>query len=138
MAGFVCGFALALIATPLGALALVRLRVNSKPVAQLVPAGVSLTLLSIVLHTAAFLLFTAIGIVLGLVLWALEDRRPADGLGSPNGVFTAIVLIGAVMVVIPPLVALPRQRLAIVVAGLVLAATFGWAMPYLSLLGPES
>jgi hypothetical protein len=138
MAGFVCGFALALIATPLAALALVRARVSSPTLARVVPEGTSLVAISVILHGFAFLAFTALGMLLGLALAGLEERSPDGGLGSPNQSFTAFVLISTAVLVAPPFVALPRLRPALLATALVLASTFGWAMPYLSLLGPES
>jgi hypothetical protein len=66
-AGFVCGFALALLATPVAAVALVRARVSSPLLEQIVPSGTPLFAVSIILHGAAFLAFTGIGMLMGLI-----------------------------------------------------------------------
>lgn len=136
-AGFICGFALALLATPVLALALVRGRVSSPFIQRALPEGTNLVALSILLHTFLLLALTAIGMLLGLLLWGLEDNRPDGGLGSPNRVFTIVILATAAIAVLPLAVVLRRQRVALLGAGAVFAITFGWLMPYLSLLGPE-
>lgn len=138
LAGAVCGFALAIIATPLAAIALARARVSSRLLRQIAPEGTSLVAISVALHGLAFLAFTAIGVLLGLALAGLEERSPDGGLGSPNQSFTAFVLISTAVLMAPPFVALPKLRLPVLAAGVAFASCFGWVMPYLSLLGPES
>ncbi|MBI4570654.1 MAG: hypothetical protein HY723_01790, partial [Chloroflexi bacterium] len=138
LAGAVCGFALAIIAAPLAAIALTRARVSSRLLRQIAPEGTSLVAIFVALHGLAFLAFTAIGGLLGLALAGLEERSPDGGLGSPNQSFTAFILIATAILFGPPLVALPKLRLPVLAAGVAFAGCFGWAMPYLSLLGPES
>ena len=137
MAGFVCGYGLALVVTPIAAIALLRARVSSPLLRQIVPEGTSLIAVSVILHTFAFLTLTALGILLGLMLAGMEDRSPAGGLGSPNRVFTAFILATGAIAVLPLAVALPRWRAPLLAGALALAASFGWLMPYLSLLGPN-
>ncbi len=137
-AGFVCGYALALIVTPALAIALVRARTNSAYLERLMPPGTNVVALSIVLHGFAFLAFTAIGMVLGLTLVGIEDRRPDSGLGSPNAVFTALMLAVTATAVLPFALVLPRWRVPLLASGVVFAALFGYAMPYLSLAGPDA
>ncbi|MDZ4277635.1 MAG: hypothetical protein U1B78_00695 [Dehalococcoidia bacterium] len=137
LAGFVCGYGLALAATPAAALALLRARRNSALLARTVPEGTSLVAVSIILHTFAFLIFTAIGIALGLLLAGLEERSPAGGLGSPNRAFTAFVLLATAIAVIPISVTVARLRVPLLAGGLLFAGVFGWLMPFLSLLGPD-
>lgn len=134
-AGFVCGYGLALLATPIVAIALVRARVSSPLVARVFPEGTSLTAVSILLHMFSFLLFTALGMLLGLLLSGLEGRSPEGGLGSPNRAFTAFVIAAAAIAVVPPAIVLARLRLPLLACGLLFAGVFGWLMPYLSLLG---
>jgi hypothetical protein len=133
MAGFICGYALALLATPAVAIALLRARLSSELMRRLVPEGTSLVAVSIIIHTFALLTLTAIGIVFGLALAGMEDRRPAGGLGSPNQIFTSFVIAITAIAVLPIGVAAPRWRLPLLACGLIFVATFAWAMPYLSL-----
>jgi len=136
-AGFLCGYALSIVATPVLALALVRGRVSSPFIQRAMPEGTNVAALSVVLHVFLLLMLTAIGMLLGLLLYGLENNRPDGGLGSPNRVFTIVILAITAIAVLPLAVVLPRQRLALFAAGAVFAMTFGWLMPYLSLLGPE-
>ena len=136
LAGFVCGYGLALLISPLTAIALARARVSSPLLRQVLPQGTSLVAVSIIVHGFALLMLTALGIVLGLILGGLEDRSPAGGLGSPNGAFTGLILAATAIAVLPLALVVPRLRLPLLAGGLVFAALFGWLMPYLSLLGP--
>ena len=137
LAGFVCGYGLALALTPVAAVALARARVSSPLLRQVVPPGTSLVAASVILHTFAFLTLTALGVVLGLMLGGLEDRSPGGGLGSPNGAFTGLILAATAIAVGPLALAVPRLRLPLIVSGLVAAGVFGWLLPYLSLWGPS-
>lgn len=137
MAGFVCGYALALIVTPLAAIALVRARVSSPTLAQVMPEGTSLIAVSIILHVFAMLTLTAVGILLGLLLAGLEESSPEGGLGSPNQVFTVFILAATAIAVGPLALFFSRLRLLLLATGLLLVGLFGWFMPYLSLWGPE-
>ena len=136
LAGIICGYGLSLIATPVAAIALVRARATSPLLAQVVPEGTSLVAVSVIIHTFAILTLTALGILLGLLLAGLESSSPAGGLGSPNRVFTAFVLIATAIAVGPFALAFARLRRPILAAALLFIACFGWLMPYLSLLGP--
>ena len=67
MAGFLCGFGLALIATPAAAIAIVRARVTSSLMAQVVPKETSLVAVTVVIHMFAILTLTAIGLFLLII-----------------------------------------------------------------------
>lgn len=136
-AGFLCGYALSIMATPVLALVLVRGRVNSAFIQRAMPEGTNVVALSIVLHVFLLLVLTAIGMLLGLLLYGLENNRPDGGLGSPNRVYTIVILAIAAIAVLPLAVVVRRQRIALLAIGAVFVVTFGWLMPYLSLLGPE-
>ena len=136
MAGFVCGYALALALTPVAAITLVRARVSSAYLQNVVPQGTSLIAVSVIFHTFGMLTLTALGILLGLLLNGLEERSPSGGLGSPNQAFTAFIIATGAIAAGPMALYLRRWRVPLLAAGLVFACIFGWAMPYLSLLGP--
>src|SRR6266542_1094635 len=129
-AGFVAGYALALLSTPLVAIAIVRMRARSPVLARLFPQGMSATPLAVILHGALFLFWTALGIVLGLLLLAMRDSGAA--LGSLNGAFTLFV-VGLTLAVIAPIAIMLRPvRLAALLTGLTVVLVFGWLMPYLA------
>ena len=136
MAGLVCGFALSLIATPIAAFSIVGARVTSPLMRQIAPEGTSLMALSVVISVFILLMFTAIGLLLGLLLAGLEGGSPASGLGSPNRVFTALILIATIIAVLPLSLASARLRIPLFAGGLAFIATFGWFMPYLASWSP--
>ncbi len=133
-AGFVVGYALSLFIGPLAAVLIVRSNDRSGVAQRLAPPGTSVIALSVVLHFTAILLFTALGIVLGLALHGIETRRPDGGLGSPNLVYTALVVALTAVLVVPTM-AVPAVRGHAFAAALVFVASFGWAMPWLARLG---
>lgn len=137
LAGFVCGYALAIAVTPVMAVALVRARPESDFVRRAMPEGSSLIAVSLLIHTFAFFALTAVGILLGVLLAGLETNSPGGGLGSPNGVFTGFILATTAIAIVPLAIAIPRLRRMLALGGLVFAGSFGWLMPYLSLLGPN-
>ena len=133
-AGFVVGFAISIAIAPLGAWMLISSNDRSGFAQRLAPPGTNFVALSVVLHLVAILTFTAAGMILGMILMALEDRRPNGGLGSPNVAFTLIV-VALTAVAFIPLTVVTAVRRYVVIAGVVFAALFGWAMPWLATLG---
>lgn len=129
-AGVVCGYALALLTTPLLAITLLRLRASGGLLARLLPTGASALPVSVLLHGALFLFWTALGIVLGLVLLAM---RGADGaLGSANAPFSLFVAGLTLAVSAPVIIALPRLRRPALIGALLVLAVFGWLMPHMA------
>jgi hypothetical protein len=133
-AGFVVGYALALALTPLAAIAVVRSNDRSGFAQRVAPPGTSVIALSVVIHFAAIIMLTAVGLVLGMALAGIDARRPDGGIGSPNLVYTLMVLALTAVAVIPAMAAAPVRRPAII-AGVVFAAAFGWGLPWLAQLG---
>ena len=133
-AGFVVGYGMALVAAPLGAIALVRADSRSGIARRIVPQGTNVVALSVVVHVAAIVVFTAVGLVLGMVLAGLEGRRPQGGLGSPNLLYTVIVIAAGCIIALPA-AAVPPLRRPAGVGALLFVAAFGWALPWLARLG---
>lgn len=132
-AGFVIGFAIALIASPIAAWMIVSSNDRSGFAQRLAPPGTSVIALSVVLNLAAVLMLTALGMVLGMALAGIEDRRADGGLGSPNLVYTLMVVALAAVITIPMLV-VPMLRRAAIGGALIFAVLFGWVMPWLATL----
>jgi hypothetical protein len=133
-AGFVVGYALALALSPIAAIALVRSNDRTGFAQRLAPEGTSVVALSVVLHFAAMIVLTAIGLILGMALGGLEDRRPDGGLGSPNLIYTLLVLALTAVIVIP-MIAVPAIRRYALSGALIFVAAFGWAVPWLAQMG---
>jgi hypothetical protein len=134
-AGFVCGYAVALVFTPLVALMIINARSRVPYLSKAIAPNISAVALTVPISLFAFLIWTAIGMVLGLLYRGAEQNIPQGGLGSPNLLFTALVAsfgISALM-----LIALGLRRLPwpVLVIGVAFVGGFGWAMPYLARAG---
>jgi hypothetical protein len=136
LAGLVCGYVLALISTPLVALALLRLRSRVRFLSIAVPKQAPVVALSVVLLWFTFLLWTALGMVFGLILSGFNDRVPEGGLGSPNLAFTLFTLFWAVVAFAPLALPLRTARQYVLASAIVFAGVFGWLMPYLAEWSP--
>jgi hypothetical protein len=129
-AGFLAGYAMAVLSTPLLSVLLLRLRAESPALERVLPVGVSAVGVSVLLHGALTMVWTALGLVLGMILLAMEGAGGA--LGSLNWPFTLFVA-GLFLALGAPLFALlvPLRRLiALTLVAAVLV--FGWLMPYLA------
>jgi hypothetical protein len=136
LAGFLCGYALALVSAPLVAVLMVRLRPRVPALARAVPQQVPVVALTVVLFGFTFLFWTGLGIVLGLILRGLEGLAPEGGLGSPSLAFTLIIVFVSAAACIPPAVMLRSGRRYVIAAAVVFLGVFGWLMPYLAQWGP--
>jgi hypothetical protein len=129
-AGFITGYCMALVTTPLLSVLLVKLRMESALMARILPAGSNAVSVSVLLHGALALFWTGVGLVLGLVLFGMRDA--GEALGSLNGPYTLFVAglfvaIGAPLVILLP--TLRRVTLGVIVLAII---AFGWLMPYLA------
>ena len=133
-AGWMVGFALSTLIAPVAAWQLISSNEGGGFAQRFAPPGTNVVALTVVLHMLGLLLLTALGMLLGLVLRAIEERQPDGGLGSPNMLFTIIVIALAAVVVIPTTL-FPSVRAYTLSFALLAAIGFGWAMPWLSTLG---
>jgi hypothetical protein len=129
-AGFVAGYGLALLTTPILAYLMFRVRSSSEVLMRMFPSDAPMVAVAMLIHGALTFALTALGIVLGLVLLAMED---ADGaVGSLNWPFTLFVAAMTLAGVAPIFALLRPFRRAIVGYSLLFVAGFGWLMPYLA------
>jgi hypothetical protein len=129
-AGFVAGYLLALISTPLLAFGLIRLRSSSALLARLLPEGVTAVPLAVLVHMAMFFFWTGLGILLGLLLLGMDGSGAA--LGSLNGAYTLFV-VGLTLMLITPVAAILKSiRPAMIASGVLIILVFGWLMPHLA------
>jgi len=134
-AGFVCGYAVALVFTPLVALMIINARSRIPYLAKAIAPNISAVALTVPISLLSFLIWTAVGMVLGLLYRGAEQNVPEGGLGSPNLLYTALVLAfgGSALL----LIALGLRRLPwqVLVIGVSAVGTFGWIRPYLARAG---
>ncbi len=129
-AGFVSGYAMAVLTTPMFSFWLVRMRGESELLKRLLPPGVGAVSVSVLLHAALTMFWTGIGLVLGLMLFAM--RGEGGALGSINAPYTLFVA-GLFVAIGAPLFALIAPLRRFISIGIVVAIlVFGWLTPYLA------
>jgi hypothetical protein len=129
-AGFVAGYAVALLSTPLLALTLLQARAGNGLLSRLLPPGTSAVSLAVILHGLLFFFWTAVGLLLGLLLLGMDGADAA--LGSRNLAFTLFVAGLTLAILAPPFILAPRLRRFLLLTGLFTLAVFGWLMPYMA------
>ena len=129
-AGFIAGYALALLTTPLLAYVMFRVRASSDLLMRLFPREAPLVATAMIVHGALTFTMTALGLVLGLVLLAMKDAGGA--LGSRNWPFTLFVAAMALAGVAPIYALLRPFRRAILAYSILFVAIYGWLMPYIA------
>ena len=129
-AGFIVGFAYSIIVAPFVAIAVVRSSRDTGLADRFALGQTNTVALAVVLQTLLFFVLTAVGMILGLALAGIDDRRPDSGLGSPNAAYTLLVL-ALTAVLFLPLLLLPWRGYAIAFA-MLFAIGFGWVMPWLA------
>jgi hypothetical protein len=133
-AGFICGYVLALLSTPLLAVSLMKLRADSPILARLFPKEASITSFAVILHMGLFFACTGLGMIFGLVLLAMDGSGGA--LGSLNAPYTLFVF-GLIVAIVAPLFVLVKPlRFLSAANALIAIAGFGWFMPYLAKWAP--
>lgn len=129
-AGFVAGYGLALLTTPILAYLLFRVRAGSELLMRLFPSEAPMVAVAMLIHGALTFVLTALGIVFGLVLLAMEGAEGA--IGSPNWPFTLFVAALTLAGVAPIFALLRPLRRGIAGYSVLFVAIFGWLMPYLA------
>jgi hypothetical protein len=131
-AGFTAGYLMAIVFTWLGAVMLTHARTRFAFLSQGVAARLSWVALTVPISMFAFLLWTAIGMVLGLLYKGAETNFPDAGLGSPNLLFTLAIIIFAVTNLIMVQIPLRRPYWPVITLALTFLISFGWVMPYMA------
>jgi hypothetical protein len=131
-AGFVSGYIMALIFTGLAALMIVQARSRIPYLVKAIAANISTIALTVPISLIAFLLWTAIGMFLGLLYRYTLEEAPSGGLGSPNLLYTLLVISFAGLTLTAIVVAFRRLPWQVAAMGLSFIAIFGWALPRLA------
>jgi hypothetical protein len=131
-AGFVTGYIMALIFTGLVALMLVQARNRLPYLAKAIAPNVSAVALTVPISLIAFLLWTAIGMLLGLLYRYTLEEAPGGGLGSPNILYTLLIISFAGLTLTAVVAAFRRLPWQVAAIGLSFIALFGWVLPCLA------
>jgi hypothetical protein len=131
-AGFVTGYIMALIFTGLVALMIVQARSRLPYLAQAIAANISAVALTVPISLIAFLLWTAIGMLLGLLYRYTLEEASGGGLGSPNILYTVLIISFGGLTLTVLVAAFRRLPWQVAAMGLSFIALFGWVLPRLA------
>jgi hypothetical protein len=131
-AGFVTGYIMALVFTGLAALTIVQARSRLPYLAQAIAANISAVALTVPISLIAFLLWTAIGMLLGLLYRYTLEEAPGGGLGSPNILYTVLIISFGGLTLTVLVAAFRRLPWQVAAMGLSFIALFGWVLPRLA------
>jgi hypothetical protein len=131
-AGFISGYIMALIFSGLAALMIVQARSRIPYLVKAIAANISAIALTVPISLIAFLLWTAIGMFLGLLYRYTLEEAPGDGLGSPNLLYTLLIISFAGLTLTAVVAAFRRLPWQVTAMGLSFIAIFGWVLPRLA------
>jgi len=131
-AGFVSGYIMALIFTGLAALMIVQARSRIPYLVKAIAPNISVVALAIPISLIAFLVWTAIGMLVGLLYRYTLEEAPGGGLGSPNLLYTLLIISFAGLSLTAVVTAFRRLPWQLAVMGLSFIALFGWILPRLA------
>ncbi len=131
-AGFVSGYIMALIFTGLAALMIVQARSHVPYLVKAIAPNISVVALAIPISLIAFLVWTAIGMLVGLLYRYTLEEAPGGGLGSPNLLYTLLIISFAGLSLAAVVTAFRRLPWQLAVMALSFIALFGWVLPRLA------
>ena len=131
-AGFVIGYAMSLIFSVFAAVVVVGARSRIPYLAKAIAPNISAVALAVPISLLAFFLWTALGMLFGLLYRLTLEKASGGGLGSPNLVYTVLVLIFAAYSLAMVLFIWRRLPWPVLTIGLAFIALFGWALPLLA------
>lgn len=133
--GFVVGYAFSLLFTAVAAVMVVEARSRVPYLAKAIAPNISAVQLAVPISLLAFLVWTLVGLLLGLLYRAARLNLVGAGLGSPNWPFTLAVLLAVGVFLAVVLYAWRRVPWRVLLTALAFAGMFAWGMPHLAELG---
>ena len=133
--GFVVGYAFALLFTAVAAVMVIEARSGVPYLSKAIASNISAVQLAVPISLVAFLVWTMVGLLLGLTYRAARLNLAGGGLGSPNWPFTLAVLITTVLFLVVVYYAWRRLPWRVLLTAFAFAGMFAWGMPHLAELG---
>jgi hypothetical protein len=134
-AGFVVGYAFSLLFTAVAAVMVIDARSQVPFLSRAIAPNISAVQLAVPISLMAFVAWTLVGLLLGLVYRAARLNLAGGGLGSPNWPFTLGVLAATLVFFALVYYGWRRLRWPVLVMAAAFAGMFGWGMPHLAELG---
>jgi len=134
-AGFVVGYAFSLLFTGVTAMMVIDARSRVPFLSRAIAPNINAVQLAVPISLMAFVAWTLVGLLLGLIYRAARLNLVGGGLGSPNWGFTLGVVVATAAFLAVVLYAWRRLSWPVVVSAAAFAGMFGWGMPHLAELG---
>ena len=129
LAGLIVGATAALATTAVAMIALVR---DPRWLGRQQQLRIPLPLLGVVFVNGLMLAWTALGLLLGAAYLRAEASHPTDGLGSPNQLFTLLVVGAVVVLLLGGGYVRGRLTTPMWITALAGLLAFGWLLPVLA------
>ncbi len=133
--GFVVGYAFSLLFTAVAAVMVIEARSRVPYLAKAIAPNISAEQLAVPISLLAFLVWTLVGLLLGLMYRAARLNLTGGGLGSPNWPFTLAVLLAVAVFLAVVYYAWRRLPWRVLLTAVAFAGMFAWGMPHLAELG---
>ncbi|MCH2310995.1 MAG: hypothetical protein MK362_00680 [SAR202 cluster bacterium] len=130
IAGALLGLLMASVFVSGGALIFTKYITAESKVIKYVNTRRSPTLFVLIMIGLIYIMWSIVGIIHGAAFVLLEKINPANGLGSPNLVFTLVTLIFPASTIL--IIAYMNKTVLVKALPIILifAGVFGWMMPY--------
>jgi hypothetical protein len=132
VAGFVSGVAAAFATTAVALYAFAQEVRAGRPLPLPGWERVRPALLGLMFVNGLMLVWSALGLLLGAAYVRAEAARPASGLGSPNVLFTVLIVAGTGVVLTIVWYVLRRIHWTAWATACVAVVSFGWLLPNLA------
>lgn len=133
--GFVVGYAFSLLFTAVAAVTVIEARGRVPYLAKAIARNIGALQLAVPISILAFLVWTMVGLFLGLMYRAARLNLAGGGLGSPNWPFTLAVVMATVAFLALVYYAWRRVSWRVLLTALAFVGMFAWGMPHLAELG---
>ena len=132
IAGAASGLFMASVFISVGSIILFIIAKNPTPTLKAVLVKVPYMTLVVGLVALSYPVWVIFGVALGLLYRAMEGVGPSNAFGSPNVLFTAIVVGATPILSVPPAILFRRVLVGVSVLAITFMGVFGWLLPLLA------
>lgn len=132
IAGATSGLFMASVFISVGSVLLFIIAKNPTPRLKAVLAKVSYMTLVVGLVVLSYPVWVIFGAAVGLLYRAMGGGEAASAFGSPNVLFTAIVVGATTILSVPPAILLRRAVVGVAALAVAVMGVFGWLLPLLA------
>ena len=132
LSGTFGGILMALASTTVGSLMLFFLVKEPSPWFAALEEKLSPMQMTMGLVILGYPIWALFGGMMGILYWASTEAAPAGGVGSPNLLFTGLVVVGSAAGVAPFVLLLRRVVAGFAALAVCFVGIFGWLVPHMA------